>query len=170
MNSFVKDRNLSSNFPKSVFDALASEVAFENMPVAEKTTGNKNKLVCKMLGQWPFDTMDAFDKIEKKAGRQIFSGEFSRTNLRTITLLDDFLIYGKNKVHQLHGGWRVGAGERNFLQVDPWRYYYDDNAMRRVLMARSSVRVNVCLPGEWEFLSRENYYTSGRACLIYTCK
>ncbi|MDA9948224.1 trypsin-like peptidase domain-containing protein [Paracoccaceae bacterium] len=35
VNSFAKDRNLSSNFPKSVFDALASEVAFENMPVSE---------------------------------------------------------------------------------------------------------------------------------------
>ena len=34
VNSFAKDRNLSSNFPKSVFDALASEVAFENMPVS----------------------------------------------------------------------------------------------------------------------------------------
>ena len=34
VNAFAKDRNLSSNFPKSVFDALASEVAFENMPVS----------------------------------------------------------------------------------------------------------------------------------------
>jgi V8-like Glu-specific endopeptidase len=34
VNSFAKDRNLSSNFPKSVFDALASEVTFENMPVS----------------------------------------------------------------------------------------------------------------------------------------
>ena len=71
VNSFAKDRNLSSNFPNSVFDALASEVAFENMsifvdvpvvapePAAEKTIVYKNRLVCKVVDP------EAFDRIEK---------------------------------------------------------------------------------------------------------
>ena len=108
----------------------------------KETTGNKNKLVCKMLGQWPFDTMDAFDKIEKKAGRQIFSGEFSRTNLRTLTLLDDFLIYGKNgknKVYQFDGGWRVEVSGANASRL----YVYDDN------IARGRVHATLCVRCAW---------------------
>jgi V8-like Glu-specific endopeptidase len=117
VNSFAKDRNLSSNFPNSVFDALASEVALENMPVpepvAEKTIGNKNKLVCKM------NDAEAFDRIEKEVGRQIFYGEFSRTNLRTITLLDDFLIYGEKKVRSLSRGlWRPRRVRRGVEWLD----------------------------------------------------
>ena len=74
MNSFAKDRNLSSNFSNSVFDALASEVAFENMPVSEpvseKTIVNKNKLVCKM------NDAETFDRIEKKLGVKFFTVNF----------------------------------------------------------------------------------------------
>ena len=105
MNSFAKDRNLSSNFPNSVFDALASEVAFETMPVpvAEKTIGNKNKLVCKMVNP------KTFDRIENTAGYQIFYGELARANLRTIRLLDDVLFYGKNSVNSgvSSGSWQL---------------------------------------------------------------
>ena len=86
VNSFAQDRNLSSNFPNSVFDALASEVAFEIMPVSEKTTGNKNELVCEL------ENPEVFGTIEKAAGRRIFYGELARANLRTIRLLDDVLF------------------------------------------------------------------------------
>ena len=121
VNSFAKDRNLSSNFPKSVFDALASEVAFENMPVpepvADKTIGNKNKLVCKVVDP------EAFDKIEKFAGKRIFYGEFARPNLRTITLVDDFFLYGtKKKLIRSRSGigvWHhVGRGVTMRMYVD----------------------------------------------------
>ena len=121
VNSFAKDRNLSSNFPKSVFDALASEVAFENMPVpepvADKTIGNKNKLVCKVVDP------EAFDKIENAARSRLFYGEFARPNLRTITLVDDFFLYGtKKKLIRSRSGtgvwYHVGRGVTMRMYVD----------------------------------------------------
>ena len=106
VNSFAKDRNLRSDFPHSVFDALASEVAFENMavsePVSEKKIGNKNKLVCELADP------EAFDRIEKEAGYRIFYGQFARPNLRKLTLVGDVLMYGEKKVSSYREGkWSV---------------------------------------------------------------
>ncbi|MDB3929677.1 trypsin-like peptidase domain-containing protein [Paracoccaceae bacterium] len=96
VNSFAKDRNLSSSFPNSVFDALASEVAFENMPVtdpvSEKTTVNTNELVCEL------ENPEAFDAIEKEAQFQVFSGELARPNLSTLKLSGNKLMYGRKHV------------------------------------------------------------------------
>jgi V8-like Glu-specific endopeptidase len=96
VNSFAKDRNLSSNFPNSVFDALASEVAFANMPVSEpvseKMVKNIFDMVCKVVNP------EAFNVIEKWAGFQVFSGELARPNLGTLKLYGDKLIYGRKQV------------------------------------------------------------------------
>ena len=72
------------------------------VPVAEKTIGNKNKLVCKMVNP------KTFDRIENTAGYQIFFGKLARPNLRTITLAGDFLMYGEKKVSSYaYSKWSV---------------------------------------------------------------
>ena len=143
LSSFIRSERIKSR------NALFNLTEMVNVPssFAEKTTGNKNKLVCKIVDP------EVFDRIEKRGGR--LSGQFSRTNLRTITLLDDFLIYGKYKVHQFDGGWRVeGSGAHA-----NWLYVYDDN--KREI---GWVRASLCVKCSWPSIN------PWHVDLHYTCK
>ena len=70
--------------------------------VSKKMTGNKNELVCEL------ENPEVFEAIEKEAGRRVFYGELARANLRTMRLVDDFLLYGQKKVSSCPSYLAVG--------------------------------------------------------------